>query len=776
MRETILNQNKKSRVPRPVYTMAIFGLCFMFVNMTAVETVEALSILETAGYVALGPVLGYIAYSIDYANKDSAYPGGVTGDVDAYNDLSNQLERWQRQYNELDITQKNLLNAVGSSDLRVIRDCEADVFNVLEYDTWEEAKPNMDCLKRYNQTMNSIALSVMSTYGTIDLDVINEMIVSDVITYSDVYQPSAESPKHPASHPNEFYPVTEAVDWGLEYAGNFNFDGTYKEGEYYLNYIYTKPGNSITIDGLEFEGGSYGLIQNFTSYVAGGLYPQSFNITNITQGNYINGIYKGSFGPTEYGDIEYYSENRSTPNFYEQVCRRDTSLGDPECGLDNNWYYIYQYTPNLKTDKLYLDTKFTYSDLPNLETDIVSATIKIDLENDGGGTSYDITKAINISSAKHNVPQTYVFDKNTHPALFNPTITNSAIRISGYISGSGNDVFTLYMTLRNASDIGSNNLFFRKEGNSDVGIYYPTLSQSTYPMLRLNTELSNKDYDSYNGWKKVMDDTYNAVINNAQILFNFHKALGRNSVNDVPANEIIIMPDLLFDNYEDLQGLNKSEALFMYQAMIYQMSGQFEEFDDLFNETVLGARDLNITDFSTRMVYMNWTKNGTEEYGPAWYWISPLYGDLNWSKGTCSDNTKPIMLFDITSGEFFNMYKNDHYCIHNLTYNGEEVDYLVWETTKLEDFAVATYGISIDEEDFVTPGLLGDTALYLAIAGVGMAIGGLLLSVIDPIRFGSIGKIVMVIGILILAYWGITEYVYPWAIETWESIQAWWPF
>lgn len=767
---TILNGVRKAKLPKPMYAMGVIFIALMVSDVGIIGNVEALSALEVAGFVALGPILGTLAYILGAENEPSAYPGGVTDALDAFNDLSNQLERWNRQYNELDINQQNLLNAIGATDLRTIRDCEADSFNVLEYDTWDEAKSNMQCLTRFNQTMESIALSIMATYGNVDLDVIKEMVTTNALTYSNVFQPAP----YTYYNMNTWVP-SDFITYGIEYAGNFDNDRHYKNGDYYLNYVYIGPGKSITIDNTLYSGGSFGLIQNFTTYVNGGVYPVSRKVENAPLSKiYINGIYKDSFGPEEFGDISYInSYGRS--EFFDNYCWYGVSTTGT-CPITN----VTTFSLPKDLTEFEVNFRWDFDDMPNFLSDV--SNIEFTIEFTDGISTSSIVETIDLDINDKFVNQTFLYNSATTPTVFNPYVTANQVTLSFEATENVEDphLLQLWGGVDYKEDLSKDKLFFRKETNTDIGVYYTILNpQSTFKPHKLEIRLSNKDKETYNDWQDLMDEQYNAVINNARLLWLFHKTQGRNSINDVPADEIIIMPDLLFDNYDDLKGVNITEAMFMYFAMLNQISGQFSEFNDLFNQSTLGAKDINITDFSQKLVYLNFTKNGSLEYGPTWYWLSPLYGDLNLSTGQCYTNDKPIMIFDIKNGTFLNMYEGDYYCVHNMTYEGESADTILWETEKLEDFTIATYGITLDGVGDENGGLIVSGALeLLPWIGVSVFVIGTALLIADPYiakyNLSLISKIIMVVGVIILAYWAIVTYVIPWAQDAYDALIGWW--
>lgn len=771
MRETILNSGKKShKIPNVVYTIAIVGLAFCVFDIGFIEEVEGLIVaIGIIAAVIFGGAIGWKASEFFNANVPSAYDGGIANSEQAFEKIYAQMEKWEIQYAQLNNDQKNLLGVMDGTTLDTVRKCENEVPSVLSYSTWAEAKSNMNCFDYFNITMESIAVNIMGNYGAIDLDVVSEMRSTDLIVYSDVYQPAYSG--NPVSNPDQWLDI-DTISYGIQYAGNFDIDGDYKLGDYYLNYVYVPSGETVTIDGVDYEGETAGEIFNFASFVDNVIYPTTKNITYISsQDTYINGIYVNSFGPNTFGDIDKYNIDYNGIGTYDRICSRDT-LGSPtppnNCGTLGQGYYYYDYSPAISTDKLYLDTRWSYSDLPNVETEISSVTIYIDIDND---TTTDITQVIPVNQTTHDIRLTFEYDKDNYPALFNPTVDTSSIKVTGYIAGSTNDVFLLRFKLRNSTNVGENNLFFREEYNNPIGVYYPI----TFGKIYLEEVMPSKNLDEFNKWQVFMDDNYIAMDNSAFALWIYHKSLGRNSIEDVPISEITLYPDIGFSNMNSLADINNTEAQMIYYAILNQLYGQFEEFKDLYNLSFLDSSRINISNFNDYVVRLNGSR-GNQTIPETYYWISPMGKNLFIENNTCYVNDQPILIMDLLNNTIFTMQNGDYYCIKGIMAQGVYIDNATYEIQALDTFTTETYGFNLDSLTEALFPFSTENLLYYAGISAGIGIGIMILSSVSD-KFGGfriIGQIALIIGILIAIYWGISEFVWPWLVSAWETLSQWW--
>lgn len=776
-RKTILERLEgKGKFHSTVFTIVAFGLCFCVADMGFIENAEGIGALGVIIIGAIGVITGIAAgWSINEwlsSNAAGMYDGGVGNSNIAYEKTLAQMNKWEVQYAQTNNDQFNAINTFDATTLDYVRKCENEVPQVLSYDIWEEARYNMDCFEDFNSTMTSIAVNIMGNYGAIDMDVIAEMRIADLLVYSNVYQPAGNG--NPTSNPDEWVGI-ETISYGIEYAGNFDINADYKLGEYYLNYVYVPSNQKVTIGGLDYDGGTSGEIFNFATFTEIGIIPTYYNVSYVESKDvYINGIYKNSFGPNTFGDISQYNQDYNGVGLYDKICVRDTltfPTNPDNCGTQFQNLYFYEYSSAISTNDLYLDVWFTYADMPNIDTEIGNVYIYIDVDND---TSYDITKTINPNATNSNIRNTFKYNYQNYPAIFNPTLDTSQIRISASIEGTTNDLFTLKYGLRNSTDIGKDNLFFRREYNNPVGIHFPATTYSP-PILKIESIMPSKNLDEYNRWQAVMDDIFTAMDNSAFSLWSYHKILGRNSAEDVPASELTLYPDFGFSNINSLSKINRSEALFIYYAMINQLFEQFEEFGNLYNLSLLDTEVLNISNFNDYAFRLNAT-HGLEEIPESWYWISPLKDDLYLENNTCYINDQPLLIMDLINETFYTLYKNDYYCIKGIMSYGEYVENATLTIQKVEEYTTKTYGFSLDElGEQLFPWSTNNLLWY---AGISVAIGvGIMIFASVSERFSGfkiIGQIALIIGILIAIYWGVSEFVFPWLVNIWETLSQWW--
>lgn len=784
MRETILSDSGK--VARPVVVIAVFLIAFSVSDYGFVENADALIGWIVVAVVA-GAVLGAIIAGNYWANLPSLYVGGITDAIDAYTDVENQLEKWEIQYAQADIVQQNYQNMFADTAIPHMRECVAESYYVLEYDTWPEALSRMNCFDSFNTTMESIGISVMSSYASIDMDVISETTTTELLYYSDVYQPAGAY--NPAAAPQRWVDV-DYISYGIDYAGNYDSNGNYIDGEYLLNYLYVPPLQSLKVDGELISGGSFGLLANYTNFVSGALIPLTYTLTDFSSNNiYVNGMLKDTFGPNEYGDIVYYNSNNTDYNDYDLYCYRDypsTTCSLYGVGSGPAWEH-FDFVNDKKLSEVVLRHKWNST----LDYSVIDFELYVDLNYDGvPELIYDVP----MSAAMEDEMLSIRFNATTNPSLFGSGYITDEMAIGIGLSGPGTSgIINSLVGLTFYEDVGEDKLFFRREEGNEIGIYYPSLDQVIYPPLKYNVNMPSKNLQTLNFWQTEMDKMYVAVYESAFVKWTEQKILGRDSIEDVPEDEVILYPDAFgLGNINALQGINADEAFFIYWSVVSQMAMGFcsdassclYNVSDAWESPYFDASDISIGNFSQYNIHANFTTVKNVEIPNSTYWVTPLNMKYTFINNTCGrfPANSIFQAFDIENQRFYNIFSNStssaYYCIWGIVEENNYVDNATYDTTNMENFVNVNYGISLEIPD---KGLIvyDLSAQLLTYAGIAIGVGVALIIVAAAYPRLSwlkyIGYISVLIAVAIAAYWAISVYVYPWLLNVWEALTGWWP-
>lgn len=147
-----------------------------------------------------------------------------------------------------------------------------------------------------------------------------------------------------------------------------------------------------------------------------------------------------------------------------------------------------------------------------------------------------------------------------------------------------------FIAIRNLSD-GLKCFDIDTNGNISA-IYWNFRNPDNAQNLDLNITISIDGHDDIifkpytqerikllKSFRNVLQDMANSILKNAYIVWESYHDRGIYSKSDIPANEILPYPDLLFDNIDALRNLSLNESMYVYYSMLSQMSDTLQKMD-----------------------------------------------------------------------------------------------------------------------------------------------------------------------------------------------------